>query len=310
VEKQEKIEQCREAVRAIYESPVTTKFVLGRMAEAMHDGRPFIVDEANALKPAVWLALHSYLTARPGEEVRINGDTITIAKGFCWILTGNPPDQYAKGRSKFDIATLSRIRMINYDYLPQEHEDSLDAIRKKGDTSERLLDQNELFTTMLISMMDSPLGLFLPGQDGEDIPQGMHELHNLARLAREIQTRFQKINLKSPLQDLSGGDVPTNIKEHTISPREIFEHILPFWKKSGFSQDLSYSLYFHFISGITDKKEQFEIYYLAQNAGFFQSGGWPKASELARDQNARNTLDIGRLVNRKNLTEYEKIEFP
>ncbi len=79
-EKKEKIEQCREAVRAIYESPVTTKFVLGRMAEAMRDGKPFIVDEANALKPAVWLALHSYLTARPGEEVRINGDIIAIKK--------------------------------------------------------------------------------------------------------------------------------------------------------------------------------------------------------------------------------------
>jgi MoxR-like ATPase len=64
-EKQEKLEQCREAVRAIYESPVTTKFVLGSMAEAMRDGKPFIVDEANALKPAVWLALHSYLTAHP-----------------------------------------------------------------------------------------------------------------------------------------------------------------------------------------------------------------------------------------------------
>lgn len=309
-EKKEKLEQCREAVRDIYESPVTTKFVLGRMAEAMRDGKPFIVDEANALKPAVWLALHSYLTALPGDVIRINGDTITVQKGFCWILTGNPPDQYAKGRNKFDIATLSRIRMINYDYLPQEHEDSLDAILKKGDRDQKLLDQNELFTTMVVSMMESPLGLFLPGGEGEDIPHGMHELHNLARLAREIQTRFQKINLSSPIQDLSWGDLPTNIKEHTISPREIFEHILPFWKKSGFSQDLSYSLYFHFISGIVDKKEQFEIYFLAQQSGFFQSPGWPKAMELARDQNARNTIDIGRLVSRKNLQEYEKIEFP
>jgi hypothetical protein len=93
--------------------------------------------------------------------------------------------------------------MINYDYLPQEKEDSWDAILKKGDTSEKLLDQNQLFATMLVSMMDSPLGLLLPSQEGEDIPQGMHELHNLARLAREIQTRFQKINLKSPLQDVS-----------------------------------------------------------------------------------------------------------
>lgn len=161
----------REAIQDIYKSPVTTKFVFGRMAEAMKIGTPFIVDEANALKPAVWLALHSYLVAKPGDTVRVNGDTIQIQKGFCWILTGNPTDQYTKGRNKFDIATMSRIQMIRYNYLPQESEDSFESIREKGDTNYDLLEENQLFATMLISMMDSPLGLHIPGKENEEIPK-------------------------------------------------------------------------------------------------------------------------------------------
>ena len=66
---------------------------------------------------------------------------------------------------------MSRIQMIRYNYLPQESEDSFESIQEKGDTNYDLLEENQLFATMLISMMDSPLGLHIPGKENEEIPK-------------------------------------------------------------------------------------------------------------------------------------------
>lgn len=245
-------------------------FFLGPIYRAMEEGRPVIIDEVNAIPHEILISLNHILTRKVGEEVNVqqdSGRTIKIKDGFGIIMTGNLPqgeqdiDRYV-GRQPLDAAFLSRLHKIEYDYLPQKTEGTLE--NEAGS-------ENELFHIMLADVMDKNGNIEAPGD-------AIRKLWNLAKAGRIIQDVFagREVGNAYYFQEGGGRAIPYFLKESVLSMRAL-DNILSQWQREGYRQELDYYIWTEFIAQSTVVSDRAYLYQMLKDRfGFFQSAGWEK----------------------------------
>src|SRR3989338_8643126 len=119
-----------------------SKYFLGPIYRAAKEKRPIIIDEVNAIPHELLISLNFFLTRKPGDKMNVQQDSGEVVEvpeeGINVIMTGNlnqGQEQYV-GRQDMDTAFLSPLYKLEYDYLPQKTEGSLEDEASK---------ENELF---------------------------------------------------------------------------------------------------------------------------------------------------------------------
>ena len=262
------------------------------------EGRPVIIDEANAIPSAVLISLNDILQRRPGQSCYIPGVGATkIEPGFSITLTGNLSSD-----------------IFEYDYLPQSTEDTN---WNKQENAER----NELFRVMISYLADERGTLQLPEHD-----KSLSKLFNLAQLSRVTQDVFSNKWAESHTHKTASGDgIEPRLEKSVLSVRNILS-VLKEWDK-GSEKDLDMALWDGFISNITNPDDQSFILSQAKRYNFFKKeDGWdiklkPIGSSLTSLEEARKDEYIHELkpMDIMTLTETveavygarpERIEFP
>ncbi len=228
----------------------------------MEEGRIVIIDEVNAIPHEVLISLNHLLTRKVGDKINIQQDSgreIEIQEGFGIIMTGNLNQGQEKyiDRQDMDPAFLSRLHKIEYDYLPQNTEGTLEDEASK---------ENEQFQLLLVSLMDKDGNLEIP----ED---SLKKLWNLAKSARIIQDVFAGKELGGAYYFKEAGGRATRylLKESVLSLRGL-ENIISQWKAEGFAKELDYYVYNNFIKEGTVASDRAYLYQLMKDQfGFFQT---------------------------------------
>lgn len=294
----------KDAYLKVFEKPIETRRIMGPLLQAMHEGRPIIIDEMNAIPHHVLIVLNEYLTKKSGDKIVppfADMDAFTVKDGFCAIATGNyKPEDGAlyPGRSPLDAALLSRFAIIHYDYLPQRLDSEVTGTN--AETLREQRPQNELFSMLLTRLLDQNLSAGLPA----DAPES---LQNLSRMARGIQNIFSKRDTK---EVRSGGAkiAPQDIlKENVLSIRHMLR-ILDNWKNEGYKYPIDYYIFQEYISRSSARPKEMEFLYqkFQIEGGFFDTAnGWPSAMasedlmtfkvESLKDRLRQNKVEIQRL---------------
>ena len=250
---------------AQFKGGTISDFFLGPVYRAMVEGRPVIVDEVNAIPHEVLVSLNHILTRRVGDKINIQQDTgkvVKIKDGFGVLMTGNlnqGQERYID-RQDMDPAFLSRLYKIEYDYLPQKTEGSLEDEAGSG---------NEQFHLLLAKVMDKNGNIEAPGDS-------IIKLWKLAKAARVIQDVFAGKEISSAyyFQEAGSRSARYLLKESVLSIRAL-DNILTQWQKDGYKQELDYYLWKEFISQSTISSDKAYLYQLLKDRfGFFQSNGW------------------------------------
>jgi len=242
-----------------------SEFFMGPVYRAMAEGRPIIVDEVNAIPHEVLISLNHILTRKVGDKINVQQNTgtqVEVQEGFGVMMTGNlnqGQEKYVE-RQDMDPAFLSRLYKLEYDYLPQETEGSLE-----DEADER----NELFSLLLSEVIDKNGQLEIP-------KDSVKKLWNLAKAARVTQDVFAGKEITSAyyFQEAGGKAVKYLLKESVMSIRAI-ENILEQWKKEGYEKELDYYVWKEFVSQSTIASDKAYLYQLLKDRfNFFQSEGW------------------------------------
>lgn len=196
------------------------------------EGRPVIIDEANAIPSAVLISLNDILQRRPGQSCYIPGVGATkIEPGFSITLTGNLSSDIVDygGTNDLNPAFLSRLDIFEYDYLPQSTED---ADWNRQENPER----NELFRVMISYLADDKGTLQLPEHE-----KSLSKLFNLAQLSKVTQDVFSNKWAESHThRTASGDDIEPRLEKSVLSVRNILS-VLKEWDK-GSEKDLDMAL--------------------------------------------------------------------
>ncbi|MDP3956348.1 MAG: AAA family ATPase [Patescibacteria group bacterium] len=245
-----------------------SEFYIGPIYRAMKEGLSLIIDEVNAIPHEIIISLNHILTRRAGEEVDIqmdSGEKVTIQKGFCIIMTGNlnqGQEQYI-AREDMDTATLSRIHQVEYDYLPQKTEGSLE---ESGEG-------NELFHLILARVMDKQANI--------DLPEGsVRKLWNLAKAARITQDVFAGREVKNAYYFQQGSSSVKYFLQKSVLTMRALNKIMTQWQGEQYKQELDYYIYKEFISQSTIASDRAYLYQLFKDRfGFFQGHGWEQTPD-------------------------------
>ncbi len=245
-----------------FKNGTISDFYLGPIYQAMEEGRVVIIDEVNAIPHEVLISLNHLLTRKVGDKINIQQDSgreIEIQEGFGVIMTGNLNQGQEKyiDRQDMDPAFLSRLHKIEYDYLPQNTEGTLENEASK---------ENEQFQLLLVSLMDKNGNLEIP----ED---SLKKLWNLAKSARIIQNVFagKELNSAYYFKEAGGRSTRYLLKESVLSLRGL-ENIISQWKAEGFAKELDYYVYNNFIKEGTVASDRAYLYQLMKDQfGFFQT---------------------------------------
>jgi len=248
-----------------FKSGTISDFFMGPVYRAMAEGRPIIIDEVNAIPHEALISLNHILTRKVGEKINIQQNTgtqIEVKEGFGVIMTGNLNQEQEKyiDRQDMDPAFLSRLYKLEYDYLPQKTEGSLEDEASK---------ENELFHLLLSEVMDKNGNIEVP-------KDSIKKFWNLAKAARIIQNVFAGKEISSAYYFQEAGDRATKylLKESVMSIRAI-ENILKQWKTEGYKQDLDYYIWKEFISQSTVASDKAYLYQILKDRfNFFQGEGW------------------------------------
>src|SRR3989338_729305 len=242
-----------------------SEFFLGPIYQAMQEGHPIIIDEVNAIPHEVLVSLNHILTRKPCDNINVQQDSgkmIKVKKGFCIMMTGNlnqGQEQYI-GRQDMDPAFLSRLYKLEYDYLPQNTEGTLD---------EATGSENELFHLLLTRVMDKNGNVVLP--EGS-----VKKLWNLAKAARVTQDVFagRRINNAFYLKEAGGRSVPYMLKEAALTLRAL-DGVINQWKVEGYKFELDQYVYKEFVAPSTQASDRAYLYQLLKDQfNFFQGDGW------------------------------------
>ncbi len=231
---------------------------------AVLEGKPIIIDEANAIPPTLLISMNDILTSKPGEMAFIPGeDPVEVKEGFSIIMTGNlEASSMAEyfGTQEMNPAFLSRLNVREYDYLPQN---------KYGNVFEQEKpEENELFQVTMA---------FLANKDGSlSLPKGsMDKVFKLCQLAKVTQEVFAGKWKESEMRAEASGDeaIEPRLEKSVLSVRGIVK-VLREWNK-GQDVDLDKALWESFISSATMPADQNFILNEAKKYGFFlESNGW------------------------------------
>ena len=240
-------------------------YFLGPIYRAMQEGRPVIIDEVNAIPHEVLISLNHALTRRVGDTVNVqqnSGTSVTIKEGYGVMMTGNLNQGQEKyiDRQDMDPAFLSRLYKIEYDYLPQKTDGSLEAEAGEG---------NELFHLMLARVIDKNGNLEAP-------KDSVLKLWNLAKAARVTEDVFAGREVANAFYFQQGGgrSVRYLLKESVLSIRAI-ENVVTQWQSEGYKRELDYYLWKEFVSQSTVASDRAYLYQMLKDRfGFFTSNGW------------------------------------
>lgn len=232
----------------------------------VEEGRPVIIDEANAIPAAILISLNDVLQRRPGQSCYIPGaGSIKIKDGFSVTMTGNLGSGSVTygGTEEMSPAFLSRLDVFEHDYLPMS-----------GNNSEKYNvqanpEKNELFHVMVAYLAERTGDLQLPEMD-----ESLRKLFSLSQLAHETQIIFaDKWRESDYLQTASGDEMEPRLEKSVLSIRNVL-NVLQKWDK-GSEMDLDKALWEGFISGMTNADEQNLVLAFAKRHGFFsESEGW------------------------------------
>lgn len=241
------------------------EIVKKEILRGVEEGRPVIIDEANAIPSAILISLNDLLQRRPGDQCYIPGaGSITIAEGFSLTLTGNLSTGSVTygGTGELNPAFLSRLDIIEHDYLPMSSEGSFEDMGEN-------LDKNELFKVVIAYLADKDGNLALP-----EMQETLKKLFRLSQLAHETQIVFEgKANESNMLQSDSGDGMDPELKQSVLSIRNLL-NVLKKWDK-GSEMDLDTALWEGFVGSIADADDRNTVIAMAIQSGFFsQSGGW------------------------------------
>ena len=232
----------------------------------VEEGRPVIIDEVNAIPAAVLISMNDILQRRPGQTCYIPGAGQTqIKSGFSITMTGNLSSGITEygGTEDLNPAFLSRLDVIEHDYLPMSEADR--GYRNQADPS-----RNELFQAIMSYMVDRQGNLQLP-----EMEKSLDGIFALAQLAHATQQIFggKWQESASGVRTDSGEDVEPRLEKSVLSIRNIL-NVLKEWDK-GSEKDLDKALFDGFISNMTNPDDQNLVLALAKNYGFFrESDGW------------------------------------
>lgn len=232
--------------------------IMKELYRGITEGRPVIIDEANAIPAGVLISLNDVLQRQPGDSCYVPGvGSVKVQPGFSITMTGNPSTNEYAGTNDFNVAFASRLDKIKYGYLPQSTE---------GSFRERDPKKDELYRVMISYLADEKGNLQLP-----EIDKNVEKLYSLAQLAGLSQKIFAGENYSLG----SGGDEKRiRFEKSVLSVRNIL-NVLKKWNK-GAEMDLDSALYEGFITDMMDENEQNSMLQLAHDRyGFFaEQDGW------------------------------------
>lgn len=231
----------------------------------VEEGRPVVIDEINAIPSAVLISLNDILQRRPGETCYIPGaGQVKIEPGFSIIMTGNLEQGNVSyfGTEELNPAFLSRLDVIEHDYLPMSETDP--SYKNQADPS-----KNELFQVVLAYLADRQGNLELP-----EMEKSLQKIFALSQLSHETGLVFGgKWRESNSLKTSSGDEVEPRLEKSVLSIRNLL-NVLREWDK-GSEKDLDKALWDGFISNMTNPDDQSLVLGLAKRYGFFQEGdGW------------------------------------
>lgn len=222
----------------------------------VEEGRPVVIDEINAIPSAVLISLNDVLQRKPGDNCYVPGVGATkIQPGFSIIMTGNLSSGGVNylGTEDLNPAFLSRLDIIEHDYLPMSENGNLED---QADPR-----KNELFHVVISYLADRQGNLRLPEMD-----KSLEKLFSLCQLAHETQSIFGGKQHGSITMD-SGEEIEAGLEKSVLSIRNIL-NVLEEWDK-GSEKDLDKALFDGFITGITNPDDQNLVLTLAKRYGFF-----------------------------------------
>lgn len=300
-----------EAYIESFRSPVEVHTQLGPFMKAMEEGRPVIIDEMNAIPHTVLIMLNDMLTRKVGETITppiVGSSPITIKKGFCVMATGNykPEDglMYV-GRQALDAAFISRYKLEDYDYLPNNI--SLEPEDLSDEDTREWRQRNELMGMLVAKMMNKNLSVTAP----ED---AFRQLEKLAFIARNIQDIFsgKEVGQAWEGKGQTGSSVSPKelLKENVLSIR----HLIPLidrWKNEGYSRPLDYYLFSEYVARSGARpEEKIYLYGILQTMGdfFHTSEGWPSYEDRRGVLELNERTFEERLLNIPKIRTYGAIE--
>jgi len=263
-----------------------SEYILGSVYIAAKEGRTLIIDEANYIPPPLLAKMNDIMTKRPGESINVQEDgvgPVTVKEGFGIIMTGNinpdPKDKRYQGRHTFDLAALDRMKVVEYNYLPQAIE---------GKPGDHPAEQKQLFQIAVASLLapyrtptSIPLevkalesienrhgSMYLPGGEA-----GLDALWRLCQLASVTQGAFAgQIKDNDPNSYQINGVSTGYRPDIALSPR-VLMGILEEWKADGFRYQLDRYLKEALIDRAISPNDRGYLNQLAQKFGFFKQDG-------------------------------------
>lgn len=232
----------------------------------VEEGRPVIMDEVNAIPTAVLISMNDILQRRPGQSCYIPGVGQTkIKNGFSVTMTGNLTSNVVEygGTEDLNPAFLSRLDVIEHDYLPMSETDN--SYEKQADPK-----KNELFQAIVTYLVDRQGNLELP-----EMKKSLNKIFALSQLAHQTQLVFEGKWKDSSMnvQSDSGENVEPRLEKSVLSIRNVL-NVLKEWDK-GSEKNLDKALWDGFISNMTNANDQNLVLAMAKQYGFFQeSEGW------------------------------------
>lgn len=263
-------------------------FYLGPVYQAMEQGRPIIIDEVNAIPHEVLISLNHILTRRPGDTINIQQDSgrmITVKEGFTVIMTGNlnvgagETVQKYVNREKLDPAFISRLKLMEHDYLPQATGTNfMDQHGNLVVNAENV--EKELYTILLASMMD-------PNGNIEAPSGALKQVWDLANVARATQEAFAG---KRTAEFARAGEraFPVPVQYAILSIRQL-KSVIEAWQSEAYQKPLEQVIFETVIKDQPLPQERAWLYQQFQNVGFFkEADGWTNANQLTNVQSSFN----------------------
>ncbi len=334
-------DEIKHMVDSAFENQVQGRYVIGAMYRAMKEGRPLIVDEANAITPEVMIAFNDLMTKQIGDKVQVRSaeKEIEVKKGYCVIWTGNTGGRYKSARyNDVDPAAFSRIAPIRVAYLPQSRYKSdlsatyeerleLDKLGEKfmqenGDIEgfrlgsykrmKEVAKTDQIFQVLMLKLLNNRLGARLLVK--KDDPYSVFkELYRLSTAARAIMDIFEETIEDFPqspeLVRWIGSDtaatVKSKLRKTNLTMRGLLDKIVAAYLEDGMAMDLEYYV-FKFVKELAQMPEEMAIVYtVMKQHGFFMGDGWKPVNStgnLREFQDKLGNFDI------LTLPKYEKVD--
>lgn len=337
----EQTAEIKRMVDSTFENQVQGRYVIGAMYQAMKEGRPLIVDEANAITPEVMIAFNDLMTKQVGDKVRVRSaeKEVEVKKGYCVIWTGNTGGRYKSARyNDVDPAAFSRIAPIRVAYLPQSrYKSDLSATFEErlelDSLSEKFMEENgdiegfrlgsykkmkevaktdQIFQVLMLKVLNNRLGARLLVK--KDDPYSVFkELYRLSTAARTIMDIFeetvedfpQSIGLVRWIGSDTAATVKSKLRKTNLTMRGLLDKIVAAYLEDGMAMDLEYYV-FRFVKELAQMPEEMAIVYtVMKQHGFFMGDGWNEvnsAGNLKEFQDKLGNFDI------LTLPKYEKVD--